>query len=316
MKLYIHHYCSISPAGVWVNDVDGQQLSALQGARAYAVEPDYAPLIPPMQLRRMSKPIRLGMAAARLCLQEERQLNSIHVGTAYGNLADSEQFLQKMIVQEEQLLNPTAFIQSTHNTVSGQIALALGCNAHNMTFVHRGHSLESAFVDAGLQLPAASEAYALVGAVDECTDIAYEILNDCGAFPPGSAAGEGATFFQVSTGNQGPYKAVLNGFSMFRASRIEEVITAVDTFIQQQVAGSIDPADLVLYGSDSEERYGDLCTRFFAGNRRIPFKDYCGIFPSSIGFGICLGVGLLPGHGHCWILNNEGDYWSIWHLSR
>src|SRR6478752_7380571 len=91
--------------------------------------------IPPMQLRRMSKIVRMGIAAALSCKAESPGVvpEAITVGTAWGCVQDTEQFLKKLVAQEEQMLTPTAFIQSTHNTVAGQIALITGCNGYNNT---------------------------------------------------------------------------------------------------------------------------------------------------------------------------------------
>ena len=50
------------------------------------------------------------------------------------------------------ILTPTSFIQSTHNTVGGQIALGLECKGYNFTYVHASISFESALLDAQLQL--------------------------------------------------------------------------------------------------------------------------------------------------------------------
>ena len=82
-----------------------------------------------------------------------------------------------MIELNEEMLPPTAFIQSTHNTVAAQIALMLKCHAYNNTFVHKGISFESALLD-GIMLMRDNEASNfLVGAIDELTDNSYIILN-------------------------------------------------------------------------------------------------------------------------------------------
>ena len=57
-------------------------------------------------------------------------------------------FLRKMIEFEEKMLSPTAFIQSTHNTVGAQIALLLKCHHYNNTIVHRAFSFENALTEA------------------------------------------------------------------------------------------------------------------------------------------------------------------------
>ena len=68
----------------------------------------------------------------------------IIVGTAYGCLQDTEIFLTTMIEYNEEMFTPTAFIQSTHNTIGAQIGLMLQCHNYNNAFVHSGFSFESA----------------------------------------------------------------------------------------------------------------------------------------------------------------------------
>ena len=55
--------------------------------------------------------------------------------------------MNALMDNREQMLNPTAFIQSTFNTVGAQLALLLKIHAYNVTYVHRGLSFESALID-------------------------------------------------------------------------------------------------------------------------------------------------------------------------
>src|SRR5690606_8434401 len=134
--------------------------------RLTAREPDYTGLIPPMQLRRMSKAVRIGIGAANACLAGKKP-DAIAVGTALGCLQDTEVFLNKMVTQDERMLTPTAFIPSTLNTVAGQIALLTGCHGYNATISQRGHSFEGAVIGAALYLTGRPEHTVLCGGVDE-----------------------------------------------------------------------------------------------------------------------------------------------------
>ena len=58
-------------------------------------------------------------------------------------------------------------MQSTHNTVSSMIAIHLGCHGYNATYSHTGASLESALLDAWLQISLGDIDTALVGKFDE-----------------------------------------------------------------------------------------------------------------------------------------------------
>src|SRR5690606_29107071 len=79
----------------------------------------------------------------------------------------SEKFLKAIIDNKEQYLTPTSFIQSTHNTVGGQIALNMQCKGYNFTYVNGVVSLESALQDAKMQIETGEAVTILTGGVDE-----------------------------------------------------------------------------------------------------------------------------------------------------
>lgn len=101
-------------------------------------EPDYGEWIDVRQLRRMSRIIKMGVTAAQIALKEAgiERPDGVITGTGYGCLEDTGLFLNKMIINKEEALNPTPFMQSTHNTIGSQIALLLQCQGYNQTFTH------------------------------------------------------------------------------------------------------------------------------------------------------------------------------------
>src|ERR1700712_1329207 len=173
MKIYIRATGNISPQKTFGPVPFLAEPVWYEGNRMRCIEPDYKPLIDAKMIRRMSRIIRMGVAAAFGCLNEAgcEMPEAIITGTAYGCLEDTGVFLSKMVEQHEELLSPTAFIQSTHNTVGAQIALMLRCRNYNNTFVHRGLSFESALLDAMLLMQEQTVSNALVGGVDEITNI-------------------------------------------------------------------------------------------------------------------------------------------------
>jgi 3-oxoacyl-[acyl-carrier-protein] synthase II len=311
-KMYINSFCSISPMGVLVPDTVLSSLQKVNGTIAYCQEPDYKDIIPPMQLRRMTKPVRTGVAAAKICMQNipNSMPTSIHVGTAYGMLQDSENFLQKMIVQEEQMLNPTAFIQSTHNTVAGQIALSMGCLAHNMTFVHKAHSFESALLDA--ELMKNKEGQILTGAVDELTETSYTILKRFDVYHDQNTAGEGATFLLLSDKKSEHSIAQLTAFDMFVADSAELAKEKIKLFCDRNEL-KIAEEDFVLTGMQD-----GFIPEVFKANKNIEFKQYCGEYPTATAFAIALAsLHIKEGKANrCWILNGSGKYYSIYCIDK
>lgn len=309
--MYINSFCSISSAGIINQHSSTQNLHPLKDAKSAIVEPDYKDLIPPMQLRRMSKPIRTGVAAAKLCMQSFHNFmpQSIHVGTAYGMLDDSEIFLKKMLEQKEQMLNPTAFIQSTHNTVSGQIALSIGCTAHNMTFVHKAHSFENALLDASLFInDMAENESVLLGAVEECTNTSYEILKRFDVYNDENIAAEGATFFSLSKNKQTESLAKIEGFEIFKTENKTTLETIANTFIEKH---KVSDDTLYIQSQDSDNNARPFMNA-------VTYEKYSGKYATMAAFGISFGCLKLKESDKesCLILNTFGNYYSLILLSK
>ncbi len=294
MNLYINGTGFISAAGSNTDKDFLLQPPAYNTNRLAAKEPNYTSLIPPMQLRRMSKAVRMGIAASKACLQQSgiEKADAISVGTALGCLNDSEHFLSKMINQDEQMLTPTSFIQSTHNTVAGQIALVLGCNGHNLTFVHRGHSFEHALINAQLHLQQHPDQIMLAGGIDELTDTSFAVMQQANIYTKenhepadmangsfaGSIAGEGAAFFTLSTKPLHKKAIHLKRLETFVTKDIEQAQQKTEAFVQEM-------PELVILGDGGNDRYKSLYDKLandtFKNTRKTIFKHISGEYATA-----------------------------------
>lgn len=304
MAMYIHGIGSMTAQPVKPRASE-LTLHLPAGSRLQCIEPDYTGLIPPMQLRRMSKVVRMGIATAKQALQDAglEKPDMISLGTAYGCLADTGQFLEKMITQEERMLTPTAFIQSTHNTVGGQIALLTSCYGHNFTYVHRGHSFESALQESMMcldELTASGDQpdfSILFGGIDEQTDASFQIISRFGTYKnaheafdvpsEGTIAGEGANLF-VATNRpgEGCYARVVD---VCMAGE-EDMAQKLQEFLRVNglSAGDIDTC---LIGVNGDSRYDQhILSHVAALNkaRLVGFKKWCGEYPTSSAFAFTL----------------------------
>ncbi len=347
MNLYIHGTGLISAAGTNASGDFLQSRPDYYTDRLLSMEPDYSTYITPMQLRRMSKAVRMGIGAARICMQHSgvSQPDAISVGTAFGCLYDTEMFLSKMVDQEEQMLTPTAFIQSTHNTVAGQIALLTGCHGHNLTYVHRGHSFEHAMLNAQLYLNDHPGHTMLAGAVEELTPVSTEVLQYAGVYrkelsvfksaltgaQDGGIAGEGASFFLVSNEQKHPADLKLKSIVTFTAGNAD---AAYERLIQRfSTLGLVsDQVDLVLMGMSGDRYYApfydQVQNQFFPAAGLACFKHLSGEYPVAGAFGLgllvhCLEKGLpdfvynrLPEREirNILLINNFLHHFSCWLL--
>lgn len=169
MRAFVNTISSVSHQDSFRND---HLLSGLRplDAETDIVSPDYKAYIQPAALRRLSPVLRMGLTAAMECEQQAGQaFDAISVGTALGCLRDTEKFLVTFHTATSDVLSPTAFIQSTHNTIGGQISLGLNNHAYNMTHTQNNLSFEVALLDALLCLEE-GKTNVLVGAAEEKID--------------------------------------------------------------------------------------------------------------------------------------------------
>lgn len=207
-----------------------------------AKEPDYKEWIKDAGLRRrMSRIVKMGVTAGLQCLySQDTKVDAIITATGLGCLADTEKFLKSISAQNEELLSPTPFIQSTFNTIGGQIALLTGNKSYNMTYVHRAFSFETALLDAMLMLQAGDAENVLVGAVDELTPTVFGILERMGTFRK-FFAGEGSSFFLLSRNKTDNTIAEIIDIDIFSGSFSEQEILAKQTdFLKNSKAENAD----------------------------------------------------------------------------
>jgi len=196
-----------------------------------AQHPTYKEYINPAALRRMSPVIRMGLTTSKLCLEKAgiEKPDAILVGTGLGCVRDTAKFLGQLIENQEQLLNPTAFIQSTHNTVSGQIALMLACREYNLTFSQNSISFQTALLDGMLMLEQGEASTVLIGGIDEVVDESHHLMekNVCLDGP----AGEGSNFFVLSSGGSEKSMARIDGLEILSHCKAEEIRNRTQAFL-------------------------------------------------------------------------------------
>lgn len=314
MKAFIRSASCISPQPTFSNGLFGSDAAVVHNANYLEVmEPAYTNLLDPKLMRRMSKIVRIGTATAMACLQQAGVANAdaIVAGTAYGCLEDSENFLKKIVLQDEQMLSPTAFIQSTHNTVAAQIALLLKCHRYNNTYVHRGFSFDHALTDALLLLQDNPCEHILAGSADELTPLTFSVLQRLGFYKQdavdagnlyhsgtrGSIAGQGAAFFLLSGHRRPGDLARIEALHLFRApAHAGAVAQTIHSFLSAQNLAATE-IDALITGNNGDaagdKLYLQLQSTVFSGLPAQPFKHLCGEYPTASSFALWLAANLL-----------------------
>jgi len=162
---YINAISSISHQPTFNNDGFSKHIEPI-GENSEIIKPVYKEYINPNILRRMGNLIRMSVASSSECINKmNSDVDAVIVGTGLGCLTDTIKFLTNFI-QIEGLIPPTSFIQSTHNTIAGQISLYFKYNGYNTTYTQNTLSFELALEDAMMCLDEGMD-NVLVGAADE-----------------------------------------------------------------------------------------------------------------------------------------------------
>ncbi len=298
MKAYINSMAIVSPQKTFNQDFPMDIVRYPDAEFLKCIEPVYKDFIDPMVSRRMSRIVKTGVCAALNCLRTSgvEQPDAIVAGTGLGCLEDTEKFLASIYSLQEHLLNPTPFINSTHNTIAGAIALAIKCHGYNATYTHRGFSFESALLDALMLADENPDAILLAGAFDEITANSYDITKRLGLWE-NSVPGEGVAFFMLSGRKQPQSMAQLTALhTLFNPEKRSDMEKEMQFFISG--AGlSIQDIDLVVMGMNgdplSDAWYDHLAKGMFYQKPRAGFKHLCGEYDTASSFALWLAVQMI-----------------------
>ncbi|MGN6394527.1 MAG: beta-ketoacyl synthase chain length factor [Mucilaginibacter sp.] len=313
MKVYIRSSACISAQRTFGTGDILTDIVEYNSTRLPAIEPDYKEFIDPKQIRRMSHVIKMGVAAAKECLNngDVEMPGAIITGTAFGCMEDTVTFLTRIIEQEEELLPPTAFIQSTHNTVAAQVALMLKCHAYNSTFVHKGISFESALFDAVMLLREQEADNILVGGTEEMVDTSFTVLTRLGFYrrkpvsnlslfatpEKGTIGGEGAGFFLLTDKESPDNLAELTGLiTFYKPTDNQDIERRITAFLQKHSL-TVKDIDLVITGKNgdikNDEIYAWLNASLFKNNLTANYKHLSGEYSVASVFSLWLAANIV-----------------------
>ncbi|MFT5648088.1 MAG: 3-oxoacyl-[acyl-carrier-protein] synthase II [Aureispira sp.] len=292
-NIYINGLGNISPQETFYQAM-GETVLEAEGAFFACQEPNYKEFIQKKLLRRMSRIIKMGLATAQKALEDASHppLDAIISGTAWGCVRDTEKFLETIIEHKEEYLTPTAFVQSTHNTVAGQIALLNHDNCYNMSYVQGHVSFESALMDAMLLFYDNKARNILVNGIDEQTEKLGVLLErlQC-AKAETQIMGEGAACLILGAEKTTNTYAQLAGATMLYRPKDKASITKSLHHTFQQANLDFDAIDVVLTGNKDQSLEKEL----FPGATFCSYKKLCGEYPTSTAFATAIAAQLLKG---------------------
>ena len=295
-----------------------------------SIDPSFKDYISPIEARRMGKILKRAVATSKEALNASglNTVDAIITGTGYGCIENTEFFLDALSNDGEQLLKPTYFMQSTHNTISSLVAIQTKNHGYNVTYAHKGISFDSALQDAWLQLRLGKIDSVLVGGHDEMTETFYHILKKGGVMgQDDEMCGESAVSVVLSKAvepvetplqnksalrpfdwpqgsqAQGPLPLCqLTGFQMLHQPTMNTLMDALARLLQS-AEKSLADVDYILTGisghHDQDEAYLQETKTLFGQKPLLKFKHLFGESFTSSGIGMyvaaqCLKAGHVP----------------------
>ncbi len=262
-----------------------------------SIDPSFKDYISPIEARRMGKILKRAIATSKEAIKASGldSVDAIITGTGYGCIENTEFFLEALSKDGEQMLSPTYFMQSTHNTISSLVAIQTKNHGYNVTYAHKGISFDSALQDAVLQMRLGKINSALIGGHDELTETFYRILKKGGMMgKDDEMCGEAAVSVVLSTKNDN-YLCKLVNFNMLHKPTMEKLKAVAKDFQADYILTGISGNNKSdkLYLTETKELFGDA--------KLLKYKHIFGESFTSSGIAVyvaahCLKAGKIPAH--------------------
>lgn len=313
--LYIRSVSCISPQQSFAAEYLPDQINVSASNMMHCIEPDFTKYINPVQIRRMSRALKIGFATAMECLRQQPELipEAIMIGTGKGCLTDTELFLHSIQEYHETALNATNFIHSTYNQLNGMISLNQKINSYNVTYVHRAFSFEHCLMDAALLFDEDEVSTALVGSFDEMTTEHFTIKKNWGYWKqesvlsnelyqhntPGSISGEGSAFFILEKNKLHADSIVIKHVSTLFRPSMQDVEKEL-THLLSVHSLTVDDIDIVLSGENGDINYSSFYHAFhklLPASQVLYYKHLCGEYDTATSFACWLAYKMLA-HQH------------------
>lgn len=292
---------------VFLTDIAQYDKNVLQ-----SIAPDFKAYINPIQMRRLSRMLRIGLSSAMICLRDSKveMPDGIITATGYGFLDETAKFLKEILEYGEKQLTPTYFMQSTSNALAGLVALTIKCMGYNNTYASKGFAFENALTDAMMQLNDNPSLNFLVGSYDEAAEVQYkasirathfktEYINNLALFDTktrGSIQGEGSAFFMISGKPSDTTWCTIRGMEILYNPEANELQLALTNFLK---ANNITPADIdvIVSGASGDVDHDAVIDAVMASllsqSVHTRFKHLCGEYTTATAFGLWLGASIL-----------------------
>lgn len=175
--------------GPWGADV-ASLTDALAAGRPLAglvPEVDLTRWLPAASARRLGRPSRWAVAAARIALEHagvpslEGRRVAVVLATSFGAVLFTEKLVRQILVEGPESAQPFYFSECVANAAAAQVALALSAFGANVTVTQREAGPLIALARAAAEVREGRADMALAGAADEMSPLLHGVLDRFGA---------------------------------------------------------------------------------------------------------------------------------------
>lgn len=224
--LAIHGYSCLSGAGDTAATLSNIQKGT--PVAGMAVLDTISKNLPPRLVRRLKRLPRIALSLAVKAHENSgfgnQKPDSVFMGTGWGALSETHDFLTRLTDTNEQFPSPTDFVGSVHNAPASQVAIMFGAKGANITTSGGDYSFEQALLAAELMLDDSAEPALILGA-DEGHDTFSPLFDS--SIAPGSSLADGGGAFCVNRKKENAKCCISIPF--YRSSKADNVVAALIT---------------------------------------------------------------------------------------
>jgi 3-oxoacyl-(acyl-carrier-protein) synthase len=256
------------------------------------------------RVRRLKRFARLALSLA-IAAHENSSTGdapaAVFLGTGWGALSETRDFLGRLFETDEQFPSPTDFVGSVHNAAAGQIAMQFQATGANITMTGGDYAFEQSLMAAGLLSKHMQEGFLVIGADESHPELSplFDRSAEQAAYP---ADGGGALFLKKAASHSG---LTIRSVFFESSANNPQVIPSLIQQIEKHQAFA-DRYGMILAGlpaacrSNGEDQLQELLAQTGFSRPVIDYRKFTGEFASASAVAAVMAVwflqqGRIPG---------------------